>query len=214
MKAFPLQWPSGWKRTSRRTNAKFNQRVKSYSSEVLHYYKGTVTISAGTQRVLKQLSMLEVVEGDAIISTNLKLRLDGLPYVYQKEPTDPGVAVYWRTRGETVHKVMAVDRYERVADNLAALAATLEAMRAIERHGGAVILERAFTGFLALPAPNTWRAVLGFSEDDRVTLQQAKTAYRVEAGKYHPDKLDVGLGDPSKMTELNWAWAEAQKELG
>ena len=38
---------------------------------------------------------------------------------------------------------MAIDAYTRTADNLAAVAATLEAMRAIERHGGAQILERA-----------------------------------------------------------------------
>ncbi|KVD37855.1 hypothetical protein WJ41_22830 [Burkholderia ubonensis] len=62
-----------------------------------------------------------------------------------------GVAVYWETRAGA-RRVMAIDQYTRVADNLAAVAATLDAMRAIERHGGARILERAFTGFAALAA--------------------------------------------------------------
>ena len=204
MKAYPLQWPSGWKRTIARKDAKFNQHVQSSMGN----YRSTVTISSGTQRVLRQLSMLGIIEGDAIISTNLKLRLDGLPYGDQKEPSDPGVAVYWRKRGVTVHKVMAVDRYERVADNLAALAATLEAMRAIERHGGAVILERAFTGFLALPAPTTWRSVLGLKELGN--LNEVREIYKSLAKTRHPDNG----GSHAQMAELNWAWAEAQKELG
>jgi len=47
---------------------------------------------------------------------------------------------------------MAIDIYDTVAGNLAAVAATLDAMRAIERHGGAQILKRAFQGFKALPS--------------------------------------------------------------
>ena len=80
-----------------------------------------------------------MLEGDSIISTNLKLRLDGLPRSDQKEPDDPGVAVYWQ-RLSKPKKVMAIDLYDRIADNLAAIGATLNAMRAIERHGGALIL--------------------------------------------------------------------------
>jgi len=48
---------------------------------------------------------------------------------------------------------MAIDRYSTVEGNLAAIAATLDAMRAIERHGATVILERTFADFMALPAP-------------------------------------------------------------
>ena len=104
---------------------------------------------------------------------------------------------------------MAVDRYTRVEQNLAAIAATLDAMRAIERHGGAVILERAFSGFVSLPAPNTWRSVLGFQEDAGVSLDRAKAEYRELSMRHHPDKG----GSESKMKELNWAMSEAEKEL-
>jgi hypothetical protein len=72
------------------------------------------------------------------------------------------VAVYWIKTGRKQMKCMAIDRYGRVADNMAAIAATIEAMRAIERHGSAEILERAFLGFQALPEPEQWWQVLEF----------------------------------------------------
>lgn len=207
MKAFPLTWPAGWKRTTpeRRTRAKFNQQ----SSGQFGRSRGSVTIAEGTKRVLKELAAFGVEEGDAIISTNLKLRLDGLPKGDQAEPTDPGVAVYWQRTGDPQHKSMAIDRYDRVADNLAAIAATLDAMRAIERHGGAVILERAFMGFQCLPAPNTWRAVFGWAEDERCNSLDLKLRYRQLAQERHPD---TG-GSEAAMKELNWAMEQAEKEL-
>ena len=171
--------------------------------------RGEVTIAEGTKRVLEQLRSMGVREGDAIISTDLKVRLDGLPYSSQREPENPGVAVYWKNGKETQHKVIAIDLYTRIADNLAAIAATLDAMRAIERHGGAVIMERAFSGFLSLPAPNTWRAVFGYIEDADVSRDRLKADYRELSLEHHPDRG----GSESKMAELNWAMAEAEKEL-
>lgn len=217
MKSYPLQWPLGWRRTKleQRTRARFNKRVEKSSGTGETYQswsnKTEVTIAEGSRRVLTELMAFGVGEGNAIISTNLKLRLDGLPRGDQSEPTDPGVAVYWQRQGDTAHKSMAIDRYDRVADNLAAIAATLNAMRAIERHGGAMILERAFLGFQCLPAPNTWRAVLGFTEDTAPTVEQVKRKYRMHSMGAHPDQVG---GSDMKQKELNWAWAEAQKELG
>jgi hypothetical protein len=213
MKSYPLQWPSGWRRTKpeHRTRAKFNKKTKeSFSSGNGVYYRSSeVTIAEGSRRVLKELMAFGVEEGDAIISTNLKLRLDGLPKSDQAAPADPGVAVYWQRTGDQQHKSMAIDRYDRVADNLAAIAATLDAMRAIERHGGAMILERAFLGFQCLPAPNTWRSVLGVEEDAPMDLEIAKSHYKKLSLRHHPD---CG-GTEAKMSELNWAMEEAEREL-
>ncbi|MGN5479481.1 hypothetical protein ACTMU2_29065 [Cupriavidus basilensis] len=103
-----------------------------------------LTVSDGVNRVLDELGRLGARPGSIIISTNVAVRLDGLPRSGQREPADPGAAVYWQDRSGAP-RVMAIDQYRSVADNLAAIAATLEAMRAIERHGGAQILERAFT---------------------------------------------------------------------
>lgn len=213
MTAYPLTWPAGWKRTpaAQRKRAKFSKKTREYYSGGTGSYlrSSAVTIAEGTKRVLSELQSMGLDRDDILISTNLELKLDGLPRSNQKEPADPGVAIYWKKRKDAQHKVMAIDLYDTIADNLAAVAATLDAMRAIERHGGAVILERAFTGFSCLPAPNTWRAVMGLSDTIPCTLEGARMIYRRLSRTHHPD---VG-GSESKMAELNWAMAEAEKEL-
>lgn len=217
MTRYPLAWPAGWKRTApgKRTSARFAKGERQYSStpggsswlRTRH-----LTISEATTRVLLELGRFGVLEGDAIISTNLVLRLDGLPRSDQRAPEDPGVAVYWQRPAEPM-KCMAIDRYDRVADNLAAVAATLEAMRAIERHGGALILERAFQGFDALPAPGQtsargWREVLEVGPEV-ITLERVQQNYRRLASLRHPDRG----GSHDAMTELNRAWEQAQEAL-
>src|SRR5262245_21803888 len=100
-----------------------------------------------------------------VISSNVELRLDGLPKSGRRPPEDPALAVYWTKRkGRSLEtRCMGVDRCDRVEHNLAAVAATLDAMRAIDRHGGDSILDRAFQGFTALPSPECWWQVLGLS---------------------------------------------------
>ncbi len=222
MEAYPLTWPAGWKRTpaSLRKRAQFAKAGRFEGAEGTKRWipSRELSIAEGTQRVLRELRTFGVIDGDSIISTNLKTRLDGLPYSAQRAPDDPGVAVYWRRPDDKGMKVMAVDRYDRIADNLAAIAATLEAMRAIERHGGAQILDRAFTGFAALPAPGQtttagvrhWREVLGIPEGEQ-RMTAAEEAYRRLRSKYHPDKPD---GDPGLFIAVQDAYAQASIELG
>lgn len=198
--AFPLTWPEGWKRTDswRRKAGRFNS------------YGRAVSISEGVERVFAELEKLNITRNDLVISTNVKSRLDGFPRSDQPKPADPGVAVYWETKKG--NKVMAIDRYTEVADNLAAIAATLDAMRAIERHGGAEILDRAFTGFTALPNPDkarTWRDVLGYQPHDNPAASDVKARYRVLAQSRHPDRG----GSEAAMSEINQALAAAEKEV-
>lgn len=207
----PLQWPVGWKRTppAYRVTARFG-KARDYQS------RGKVELSVfdGVQRVLRELERMDVNENDVVVSTNVETRLDGLPRSDRAAPGDCGVAVYWRTRRKE-DRVMAVDLYDRVADNLAAIAATLEAMRAIERHGGAAILDRAFTGFTALPAPivagmkRPWREVLGFAPDYPVTADLVRERYRSRASQAHPDKG----GTDAEMSALNAARDDALQEI-
>jgi hypothetical protein len=149
-----------------------------------------------------------------IVSSNLMLRQDGLPYADQRRPTDPGAAAYWSDPWSKAPRCMAIDRYTRVEQNIAALAATIEAMRSIERHGGAIVLERAFTGFTALPAPivagmrRSWREVFGFLPGTPVTAADVRERYRTRASTHHPDKG----GSTALMSELNQARDEALKE--
>ncbi len=194
---YPLAWPEGWKRmhSYQRKTATFSRQGKA------------LTLFDGVQRVLDELERLGVHQDDVIVSTHLQTRLDGLPRSNQARPADPGVCVYWRKSINEPMRCMAVDRYDEVQDNLAAVAATLEAMRSIERHGGAAILDRAFTGFAALPAPTAgkrdWWTVLELPAT--ATEAQIRDAYARLARVHHPDKG----GDAQRMAEINRARDEA-----
>lgn len=199
---YPLAWPDGWKRARERKRAQFKNAAG----------RANLSVYDGLGRVIAELGRLGVDDNDIVISTNVRTRLDGLPRSDQPEPSDPGAAVYWM-QGEA-RRVMAIDVYDRVADNLAAIAATLEALRAIERHGGAVILERAYMGFDALPAPGqtsapTWREVLQVGQRPN-SLDTAERQYRVLRSQYHPDKPG---GDREKFELVQRAIEQARQEL-
>lgn len=200
-KSFPLSWPEGWKRCT--------------SRKIGHFKVNRQWISAfdATRRVLEEFRHMGISANDLIISTNVPLRLDGMPRS-DKEPSDPGVAIYWSTKKRGM-RCIATDRYHHVADNIAALAATLEAMRAIERHGGAEILERAFLGFAALPekASQPWREVLGISPEQTATLELVESRFRSLVKIHHPD---VNPGDKSaeeKFMRISQARDAAKLEL-
>lgn len=204
--AHPLAWPDGWPRrdTWLRKPGKFGVAEDKGS----YVGKRSLSIEDGVKRVRSELERLGIdVDDDMVISTNLRLNLRGLPRGDQGEPGDPGVAVYWQKPGKPM-RVMAIDAYTRVADNLGAIAATLEAMRAIERHGGAQILDRAFTGFTALPAPKSCWEVLGLKPG--ATADQIAAAFRGKARAAHPD----AGGSTAAMAELNQARDAALREAG
>jgi hypothetical protein len=209
IEAYPLQWPIGWKRTAthQRERAQFNKKVPQYRTDhatgnTVRSYdrKQELSMFDATKRVLAELERMGMSRENIVISSNVELRLDGLPKSNRRAPDDPGVAVYWR-KGKNEPRCMAVDRYDRVEDNLAAIAATLDALRAIERHGGAAILDRAFQGFAALPAPFSWWQELGLSGPD-VTREQIEDAHRRLIMKHHPDRPG---GDGAKAAAINRA---------
>ena len=208
--AFPLQWPQGWPRKpgASRIAAKFS--TSRNSSAGIRGYK-QLAVSDGVERIRKQLDQMGVRDYNLVISTNLKLRLDGWPRGDQPEPSDPGVAVYWRagTKDDAPRRCMAIDRYYRVADNLAAIAATLEAMRAIERHGGAEILDRAFTGFAALPNPagaGHWTSILDVPP--AASADDVNAQYRRLRSLHHPDRG----GNADQFGQIQRAFEQAQAE--
>lgn len=201
--AFPLCWPAGWRRSQRRKRAKFSTTYTTAAG--LGHFR-SLSVSDAIQRLLEEFFRMRVEQRRVVVSTNVKVRLDGLPYSNQAEPTDPGAAVYWEQKGKRM--CLAIDQYDRVADNLAAIAATLNCMRGIERHGSAEILERAFMGFKALPAPESWRNVLGVENGS--SLAECEAAYRERAKSCHPD---LG-GNELLFKELVDAIAEARRSLG
>lgn len=190
---YPLVWPQGWGRTpgEKRKRGKFLNG------------RNAITYFAAEKRVLEELKRLVVLDGDVICSSNM---------IRDRQPTDPGVAVYFQGKDKP-QRVIAVDIYNRVEDNLAAIAATVEAMRAIDRHGGAQILERAFTGFDALPAPKKrepWE-VLGISKG--ANEDQINTAWRNLQRAHHPDTGDGNAVAMSEATDARDAMLQARRSL-
>jgi DnaJ-like protein len=167
--AFPLTWPAGLPRTAwhHRKRAAFKQSIKSATD----FLKDEVRRMDGRYPV---------------ISSGMELRRDGLPYAQQRQPADPGVAVYFLRKGKQM--TFACDRWDRVHDNLYAIAKTIEAIRGIERWGSSDMMERAFAAFEALPAPRkaAWWEILGVSATAaRATIE---AAYREKAKAVHPDR--------------------------
>lgn len=209
---YPLQWPVGWKRTEpgQRQPGRFGKASRTGGWNRVQ----DITIYQATERLLQELQRMAIHADDVVLSTNVPTRLDGLPRSDAKAPADPGAAVYWLDGGES--RCMAIDLYTKVEMNVAALAATIEAMRAIERHGGAAILDRAFTGFAALPAPiaagmkRHWREVLEYGNGPANEAEITRN-YRILAKAYHPDKPG---GSNEKMAELNTARDEALAAAG
>jgi hypothetical protein len=194
--AYPLDWPAGWPRTkSRKTNSPFKM-----SAERVRRLFNDETRRLGAQQV--------------VVSSNVPIRNDGMMYAdaARRRIDDPGVAVYFMLDGKAM--TMAQDAYQRPEDNLRSLTLAIEAMRAIERHGGGTMMERAFSGFTALPPPEKpkrpWWKVLGYSEDpaDRegLTDSEIDMRYRTLAKKRHPD---IPGGSHDAMNELSEAKAEA-----
>ncbi|MBL8237297.1 MAG: hypothetical protein JNM66_07760 [Bryobacterales bacterium] len=66
-----------------------------------------------------------------VISSNLELRLDGLPRAAQRTPADQGVAVYFTLNGRS--QCFPCDRWSTIEHNLWAIAKSIEALRGLER---------------------------------------------------------------------------------
>lgn len=190
--AFPLAWPSGRPRSRYRRSAPFR-----------------TTLAKARDGVMNEIRLL----GGRlpIISANLELRLDGLPRANQSIPDDPGVAVYFTLKGK--QHCFASDCWTWPQDNLRAIEKTIEALRGIARWGTGDMMERAFTGFEALPSPAQWWDVLGFDSPYGLTVEDIKDAHRKMAMHDHPDRG----GTDADMASLNWArdagisWLEEQK---
>lgn len=177
IEAYPLTWPPGRPRQHCRESARFE-----------------VTLG----RCIKEVgSEVERLGGtDLVISSDLPLRRDGLPRT-DRAIRDHGVAVYFNYKKKPV--CFACDRWDDIADNLRAIVKTIEALRGIERWGTGEMLEAAFTGFAALPAPEQPFQVLGVGA--HASKEEIERAYRLLASEHHPDKG----GDEQRMARINAA---------
>ncbi len=198
--AHPLQWPQGWPRTPahRREEGKYKFRRANRSGAAREPFW---TFAEARDSLFDEVRKLGAYEGRTVLSSNFPVGRDG--YVLDrgnKRPDDQGVAIYFQLGGKSM--AMAQDRYNRAEENMRSLALAIEAMRQLDRHGGGVMMERAFSGFAALAAPTAqreWWDVLECRRD--ASLEVIKAQHRRLAADNHPDRG----GDPAKMAEINAA---------
>lgn len=173
---FPLQWPMGWVRTLRAQRQRAAFSTKSSADNRLSVAKATVRLEAEIDRLGGK---------NPTLSTNVPLRLDGSPRS-DTEPTDPGAALYFGFKGRAT--VFACDKFDRVADNIAAIAAHIDALRRINRYGVGS-LEQALAGYKALPADTAadWRKVFGVAPDALPLWGDVRAKFTALARTAHPD---------------------------
>jgi hypothetical protein len=208
--AYPLQWPASWARTKYRVEGRFGNRawVPGENGTRRRGQLKDITVSTAVDRLMDELRKLDADWERAVLSTNMLLRMDGLPRSGQSEPADPGAAVYFTLGKQRL--VLACDKWTRVADNIAAIAAHIGALRGQQRWGVGSV-EQAFLGYQALPPPGghakrEWWQVLGFEE--KPTREVAEAMYRRLAKEYHPDNPTTG--NAAMMAEVNAAMDECR----
>lgn len=133
---FPLAWPTGWPRTAahNRKRAAFSKRVTtgSWHDGSPRTSKESLRISDGLARLTGELR--RVGAQSIVISSNLHVSSSGVPFARQaKQLQDPGVAVYFHLA--RAPRALACDKWLSAAENMAAIAAHIEAIRAQGRYG-------------------------------------------------------------------------------
>lgn len=180
--AYPLAWPPGWPRTASRQKAVYR-----------------TTLPAALRNLNREIRLLcgEAAARSLVLSSNATLG--------RVAPADPGVVAYVAWDGQQI--AIPCDRWTLIEHNVQAIALTIEAMRAMERHGARHMIKAMFQGFAALPAPgDDWRSVLGNPR----TIAEADAAFRELAARAHPDRG----GSHDQMAALNNARKRAHDVLG
>lgn len=191
---YPCAWPAGWDRTPRH-----KRRHSRYEVSLAHAYK----------LLVKELKLMHAKE--IVVTANIPVQRDGRPYAQSPEPSDPAVAVYWVDQSG-VSRVIACDHWRRVRENMRAVGIAVAALRQIERCGATQVVEKAYSGFLALVADNqvrTWREVFGMPSDWKPTSAELMLKWRQLILERHPDQG----GGHERWVETMRAFADARQEI-
>lgn len=197
--AYPLSWPEGWPRT-----APHARRDSPFRRPVSYAARGH-SMDECRRELGRELNLLTARK--EVLSTNVQLRLDGLPYSNRAQPADPGAAVYFELKGKPVS--LACDKWRRVEDNIWAIVKHIEAIRGQHRWGVGNV-EQAFRGYMALPAPGqtsgaNWWQTLGVAIN--APPEQVREAYLLLVKKHHPDRQ----GDPDLFRRVQEAWQQFER---
>ncbi|MCZ4270779.1 J domain-containing protein [Maritalea porphyrae] len=182
---YPLAWPENLPRHRSPTTSKFRTSLAGALGNVKKSLKDFSNDSG------KSVSSI-------VISSNSSLG--------EQRPKDAGVAVWFEW--DNLRLCIAVDRYQKVEDNLQAIHHVLEARRTELRHGTLALLRASLSGLQALPSPTTkrsWRQVFGFSDVATISEKRLSEEYRELARE--------SGGNEDKLRELNVARDEARKEI-
>lgn len=195
---YPLAWPKHKARRKTQIRGSFGEGKDGGGTR-------PVTLATAVNRLEDQVARLG---GNlSILSTNIELRMDGRPKGGQT-PADPAICLYFQLKGEPV--AMACDTFSEVAQNIAAVAAHIEATRRIERYGVATTAEM-LQAFMALPPPSAenrppkpWHEIFGVVPET-ATMETIDALYRV--------KMRATGGDEKAQMEINVARDQARDAI-
>lgn len=197
--AYPLAWPDGWPRTSPAQQVDGRYHFKKVGHDG---WRKPYTFAQARDALLAEVGRLGA--SAVVLSTNYQISgATGLPRGDRRAPDDQGVAIYFRRKGKPL--AMACDRYMGATENMNSLRLAIEAMRQLERHGGGIMAEKAFTGFAALPPPKSCWEILGIPSDSGTA--DIQRAWRLRSQEAHPDRG----GSHEAQAELNAAREAALK---
>lgn len=199
LNVYPVNWPPGRPRTQERKASLFRADGRS------------LTMTIARQRLRDQLSAMTRSgqpwrTTSIMLTCNIRYTISGArdQKLSKRDPEDTGVALYFDLDGRP--HVLACDRWDTVQDNIAAIAAHIDALRGQERWGVAD-LRQAFAGHLALPRPSPWWEVLGVAAN--ASTDDIHAAYRAAAKAAHPN----AGGDRAAWDRLSAAYEEAKQQM-
>lgn len=205
---YPLAWPKGRPRRKVADRVRGDFSMKSGDKTV------RVSVEAACGRLEEQVERLGGIY--PVLSTNLELRMDGRPRVDRGQPADPGVCLYFAIK--TTPYAMACDTYDSVAQNVAALAAHIEATRRIERYGVATAAE-TLQAFSALPPPPPGKGVIELPQAtpsrpwwEIFGVMREQADEETVAALYRAKARKLGAADPA-LLDLNLARDAAVAEI-
>ena len=184
--AYPLKYPLGWKRT----------RYPAFASF------GDHSLAKARDRLVSELNRLGAAS--IVLSTNIELRQDGLPYSNRRQPDDKGVCAYFKLDG--VEQCFPCDRWNKIEHNMWAIMKSIEALRGLERWGAKDMVTAAFKGFQALPDYSS--SGVDYFENCE-TLAKVEVAWKLQRRDLHPD---MG-GSTEEFSELNRQYEELKSRL-